>query len=1312
MLSVTFVLRSVGYFLYTYGAIFLIILIIWQVKRSYYGLRLEPKRSCYQCHQKLKPKARDAVSKARRHFWKETEKPWEMLSVMKSQDWLPQEGSVRKLLCADACCQICNAMALEIQQLLVDENIPLYTTSPGPSEGSPCLKILPKSNMSFEQSLEHHSTQTQKPSLPSATQTVSQLTAKKSLCRSFTHSAGQSDDPVSMQDYLAKNVNLGQRIQSQDMPRLHETMSSLQFEGPRIPVNQQEVTQHNLNRVYGNQGQPPLHPQVPVLTLNQDITTLTHSMALPMVTILPSYLPFSSPEVLRLLEVHVKKWMHFQRWGLPRRVEKSLKQFMPNLPLFYQLVNNQPASFIQNEFSVEIFAPISYQTWGPCMAGQATQAFWVSEWSIINPVQRHHYQQNPNHLALALPSPIFKDLSGLYPLTGQQANDSVGHLQQKYIQLFCGLSSLHSESLANASLSSLDHSTDGSMSKLSLEDPFLFKELSFFPLLPKTPPQSAPPSSSSSPNWVIPSDHQQTQIHVPFLTLAECEALEYHLLQRQLQCQWGLPAVLQRAQHTQNPVQYKSCGTAQSPRTVKTSWPGKPISVLALEATGADDPFSPSKDPVSVLMPHLLDQVKAILQSHINSKCGQIHEGKVPAHVSRSCECLIPGGLKVAPFTCIPESKLLELQAATDPDLQQKVRHWMPTVPDQQQETFPDAATEPRKLTRALSKEVLEKLEMILRHKYLTFLSGLNPLYYVAPSKAMAPAITAHAATTEVVPEAVKILTEPLTQMISLEEQYLSREPFFQDTKETCEEIAGDLQSEVQVEGMIEMEPLERQTESAQPYLFKRPILAKLNFHLRRKVLEIRWGIPTEARESREQTGATPENTATQESLGGLNNQGKTCPQELPIPPDTPCAPHPEWLSLKEQLSTELKAVQQSQKQPSSRAAPHGSAHEPCKMTQPCRDMTEGPVLCVQLEASVNHPSLEESQISESQSPGKSKYSAPDPMPTEKKEDPRKPKSSGKHREGDAGFALFSTREKSHPVAQRPQGMLLNRTPQSPWLWRQGFRRHGFRLDALCQQSSQHHPQLKPPELLPGAPGGKESKKNDLQDSQTRINVSLKGARIPKNAEPVGPQASQAQPVLAQRIPHKPLQGPTLQGQELQGQVKPAHSHQRPSLPEADLRYKMKSFLQYINFKAKGKEHKESMFSTAVNVANTRKESVAKRLAPAKSPTEQTKTEKKIRGDPKAPSPPTEKQVGLASLEGSHSPNSKLRHRSCSHQLQSSSGLGHPRHCPRHCPQVACATQPGSHPNFQLSPQREMLACSGRPSTIKGLCRLPHVCIP
>uniref|UniRef100_A0A5F5PL06 SPATA31-like domain-containing protein n=2 Tax=Equus TaxID=9789 RepID=A0A5F5PL06_HORSE len=42
----------------------------------------------------------------------------ELLSLMKSQGWLPEEGSVRRLLCEDPSCPICNAVALEIQQLL------------------------------------------------------------------------------------------------------------------------------------------------------------------------------------------------------------------------------------------------------------------------------------------------------------------------------------------------------------------------------------------------------------------------------------------------------------------------------------------------------------------------------------------------------------------------------------------------------------------------------------------------------------------------------------------------------------------------------------------------------------------------------------------------------------------------------------------------------------------------------------------------------------------------------------------------------------------------------------------------------------------------------------------------------------------------------------------------------------------------------------------------------------------------------------------------------------------------------------------
>ncbi|XP_036117671.1 protein FAM205A-like [Molossus molossus] len=1335
MLDPTFFLWDLMHPLYAYGSIFIIILIIWQVKRSYQGLRLEPKRSCCQRHRKLRQKARDAASKARRLSWTEPGKPWELLSVMKSQSWLPQEGNVRKLLCADTYCQTCNTVALEIQQLLVGENTLIYPSSLGSSEGSSGLEILSRSSVSFEQSLEHHSLHS-KLSFPSDTLLVSQLMDQKSL----TWSPVQSVTSVSIQDYRAEHLQLEQAFQVQEIPMDPETMSSSRFVEPRITPNQQKILMNNCNLVYGNQDQQPLHPEVSLLTLNQEITTLTHSMALPMVTILPTPLPFSSPEIMQLLEVHVKKWMHFQRWGLPRRVEESLRQLMPSPSLFYQPVNNQPVSLIQNdiaEFSVEKFATISHQTWGSYMAGQAIQAFWVSEWSIMDPIRRHYYQQNPNHVALTLPSQALKDLSGLYPLPGQQPNDSVGHVQQKSIQLFCGLPFLHSESLADTFLGSQVHSTNRSMSKHPLKDPFLFKGISSTPLLPKVPSQSAPHSSPSSPNWIMPSDHQQALINVPFLTLAKCEALEWHLLQRPLQRQWVLPAVFQRALHTQSPVLSKSCDTAQSPQTVKTSQLRKSISILSreiflpehtrrllefhlqrqlihhrwglphmiqqsfqlilspthqqapswsstalanvsvpppsdTETTGAGDSFSPFKEPASVLMPHLFDQVKAILQSHIDSKCGQIHEGKVPAHVYRSCECIIPRGPEMSPFTCIAESKPLVIQAATDPDQQQKVMPWMLRVLDQQQQTSLDVVTEHPKLPQALSKEATEKLEMTLRHKYLAFLSGLPPLYYVPSSKAMAQASTTQTTITEVVPEPVKILTEPLTEMVLPVEQHLSPGPCLQDTNETCAEIADEVQPVAQVEEMVEMEPLESQPEPARPYLLK-PILNKLNFHLRRKILEIQWGIPAKAMESREQTVAIPENTSTQQSLGSLNNQEKTLFQERPILPDAPHVPDSKCLYFKEQLAIELKTVQQNQKQPSSRAAPHSSAGRPSKMSQPVGDTTEGPVLCVQLEASPNNPSLKEAWSPEAQSPGKSKDSAQIPMLAEKKEDLGKSKLAGYHGEGDAGFLLSSTRVKSHPAkAQRPERMLLNRTPQSPWP-----QKHSFRLDAPCQHSSQHCPQLKSPELPLGVPGGKESKKNDLLDSQTRLNVSLKQVRIPKNAQAVEPQAPLDQPVQAQLIQHKPLQGQTLQVQVFQQQVMPAHTH---SLPELGLRNKMKSFLQLINLKAKGKGHKESMFLTAVKVANTRKESVAKRLAPCKSPGEQTKTEKKTRGDSKAQLLPTEKKVGLASLDGSQSPDCKLRHRFCSHKPPSASSLGHPRHCPRHCPRVACASQPGYPP--------------------------------
>ncbi|XP_014637382.1 PREDICTED: protein FAM205CP-like [Ceratotherium simum simum] len=116
MLSPTFVLWDVGYPLYTYGSIIIIALIIWQVKKSCQGLRLAPNRSCCWYHWRVKQRVKERSSRDR--CSQEAAEKRELLSFMNSQGWLPQEGSVRRLLCADPSCPICNAVALEIRQLL------------------------------------------------------------------------------------------------------------------------------------------------------------------------------------------------------------------------------------------------------------------------------------------------------------------------------------------------------------------------------------------------------------------------------------------------------------------------------------------------------------------------------------------------------------------------------------------------------------------------------------------------------------------------------------------------------------------------------------------------------------------------------------------------------------------------------------------------------------------------------------------------------------------------------------------------------------------------------------------------------------------------------------------------------------------------------------------------------------------------------------------------------------------------------------------------------------------------------------------
>ncbi|KAL2781727.1 protein FAM205C isoform a [Daubentonia madagascariensis] len=241
MLSPTFVPWDVGHPLYTYGSICVIALIIWQLKKSLQEFRLGPNRSCCRCHRRLKQRSRDRTSRAGRTYQEEAEKLRNLLSVMKSQGWLPQEGSVRRILCADPCCKVCNAVALEIQQLLVGENNKISPTLLEPSQGSSCSEMFSMSSMSFEQRQELGSQSSREFSMATVTLTLSQLTDQKSL----PQSAAQSTNAVSIQDYWADHLQRGQGFQVAGVSQDAGALSSSSLEEPGVSLNQQERKNNN-----------------------------------------------------------------------------------------------------------------------------------------------------------------------------------------------------------------------------------------------------------------------------------------------------------------------------------------------------------------------------------------------------------------------------------------------------------------------------------------------------------------------------------------------------------------------------------------------------------------------------------------------------------------------------------------------------------------------------------------------------------------------------------------------------------------------------------------------------------------------------------------------------------------------------------------------------------------------------------------------------------------------------------------------------------------------------------------------------------
>uniref|UniRef100_A0A8C6QZQ4 Protein FAM205A n=1 Tax=Nannospalax galili TaxID=1026970 RepID=A0A8C6QZQ4_NANGA len=1275
MLSSMYFLWDTEYPLYVYVCIFIIILIIWQVQQNYHGLKFEHKRSCCQRHQKVRQRARDAASRARRLCREEAEKPRELLSIMKSQSWLPKKESVRQLLCIDPCCQICNTAALEIQQLLESEKSQISSALLGLSQGSSCLEMLSTSSASFEQNMELYSRHPTDFSVVPVTATLPQPTGHLT----------QSTNAVNVQEHWDDHLQLGPELS--DIPVVSETMVSSRPEEPAVLVNE-EIIHSNLNFVQEDRNQQSLNSQVPFQTLNPESSHFTHPMTLSIVS--TSHQPFLSPEVLRFLELHVKKWLHFQRWGLPRRVEESIRQFMPNPPMYCQPEDNQPISLTLNNTSQDHVHRFGHSY----MDSQLTQTFWVSEWPLIHPDQRIHCKQIPSLMGPSLIN--HKVLNGLSSLFERQTSDSENNFQKKFTQLFCGLPSLHSESLDATSQGSQGLSKNKNMSKATSKDPHLLKELS-----------PAPPSSSTSPNGESLYEHQGTQISVPFLTPAERKALEWHILQRQPQLQWGLPDVISGSHHVQSHMYSETCQKAQSPKPVKASWPGRSFSVptknlvffpehtrrllechlqkqlmhlrwglpqkiqrsiqLFLSSTDQQplpcnnralpnmsisqpeglkaNGFSPIVGKGSIAKPHLFSQAKSILKSHIDSKCGQIRQVKVPDCVQRSWECRIPG----SPVPYIPPDKPLELQKESNPNLHHKVIPGIPKALDQEKQALPGAVIEHCKQPKSLSEETIKKLETILQHKYLAFLSGLSAFDCVVPSRVMSPEVPIQSEITETMPGPINSPQEPLTQTS------LNRlRPHIQDDKKTSEDTVKEFPPERKVEGVTEKTPLKSQVLSASPYS-NTYILAKLNFHLKKKVLEIKFGIPMKSRKFKKATAADPENKFKQESPGNLNNQGSTVLQKLPISQVSP-AQDAKWVHLKKHLATEGQAVHHNPKQACSKSAPHGSSQRGSMIPQFSKDLTEAQVLCVQVETSGESPSLEEPFSTGAQSPDNSKCLSHVPTLIEKREVPRKPKAAGNLGEGDAGLGLSPTNGKRHHIGdQSPERKSLDRPLQGSWK-----QRPSFHLVDPCLHSPYHPPQLKFPSLPLGGPGGKESE-CDTQDSEAKVNVILRPARIPEITQPMVSQASQDHPLLGPPNQGRFLWGQTFRDQVLQAPVMPT-SH-KSSLPESGLRNKMKSFLHSINPKMKGKRYMEYKISTAGNVVKTNK-NVEKGLAQAKSLTEKTKTEPS-----RGPKPQQFNAVGTAVLPCPTRQDNKLWLQ-C-RQQGSASAPGYTHHCPLHCPRLA-----------------------------------------
>ncbi|XP_057576608.1 spermatogenesis-associated protein 31D4-like [Hippopotamus amphibius kiboko] len=246
----------------------------------------------------------------------------------------------------------------------------------------------------------------------------------------------------------------------------------------------------------------------------------------------PGNLSFLSPDVLALLERQVQKRCDFLMW---KEKEKKKHSFPEQLRPDYQL--NSSGKMLES------------------VADKHDLAVCLPFWSSKDKAKELHVHQQPP-----------------YPKTLED------HLQQKRIQLFWGLPSLHSESLPSAVRVSGDSSSIFIFNKnlnasTGQESPVLPHPLplSLPEIQPETLPQILPQSqplplaqvqsqaNPQSPLPVIPFgplpqirtcgvSFHRPQDESESLSSSEIQQLEWNILQKQQESLWGLPSVVQRSQ--------------------------------------------------------------------------------------------------------------------------------------------------------------------------------------------------------------------------------------------------------------------------------------------------------------------------------------------------------------------------------------------------------------------------------------------------------------------------------------------------------------------------------------------------------------------------------------------------------------------------------------------------------------------------------------------------------------------------------------------------------------------------------------------